>query len=197
MAVPSRGSHPTVPSRGSHPRGPVPWCPPSLLTGAAEQRQEQRQERDGAGAHVRRRPLPGSQRRVRAAAAAGNRLPSEEGPRRRKCRWRRWGRAGGAGGAERMDPPPPECLSFPTAPCGAVPLEGRAGSAPGRERALVPGPPTAGTSEWRGWTQGFWWGPPTQIFPELPPVMGVGGLPQAMGKGLPSTFSPHCSQPAP
>lgn len=139
----SRPGGAVPPSRpaGLVPGGPVPWFPPSPLTRAAEQCQEQRQERDGAGAHVRLRPLPGSQRRVRAAAAAGNRLPSEEGPRRRKCRWRRWGRAGGAGGAERMDPPPPEapCLSFPTAPCGAAPLEGRTGSAPGRGRALVPG----------------------------------------------------------
>lgn len=34
--LPSPGSRPAVPSRGSHPRGPVPRCPPSPLTRAAE-----------------------------------------------------------------------------------------------------------------------------------------------------------------
>lgn len=87
---------------------------------------------------------PGASAECRAAAAAGNRLPSEEGPRAarlragRKCRWRRWGRAGGGGavaaahnGGEMGGPPLREapCLSFPTAQCGAPPPEGCAGSA--------------------------------------------------------------------
>lgn len=49
---------------------------------------------------------------------------------------------------------------------------------------MPPGTPRAGTTEWRGGTQGFLWGPPTQIIPELPPVMGLGACPRPWGHAL-------------
>lgn len=49
---------------------------------------------------------------------------------------------------------------------------------------MPPGTPRAGTTEWRGGTQGFWWGPPTQIIPELPPMMGLGACPRPWGHAL-------------
>lgn len=142
---PVQGSHCGM----SHPPGPQPHSPgrPSRASGSSS-------GRSGA----LRGPIsacgrsPGASAECRAAAAAGNRLPSEEGPRAvrpragRKCRWRRWGRpgGGGGGGAGRGSCRQRGRCRASVSPRGGAGQhlpEGCAGTTPGvgRGRALVPG----------------------------------------------------------
>lgn len=149
-----------VPSRGSHPGGPIPGShAPAPLTRVAEQSQQQRQERGGAGAHLRLRPLPGIQRRV--PGGGGGRKPTP------------FGGGGTAGGAA------PRREEMPLA-AGAVPAAGGRQQLPATGGGVRPPPPAGGAvpqfphSAVRGITSG---GPRTP--------WGTDGGAQALGVGVP------------